>query len=125
MAIVGLLSNCVLNNRLLNTADHSKLNSEVDHILKTYGVKLKAMVSDKQNSIVKMRDTFYPEVLHQYCHFHFLQNLWNHIKVKDGNLHKKLKKIVNNLYIVSAAKSVKINFEGLGRASIRDVFHES
>ena len=121
---VDLLSNRVLKICLLNTADHLTLHSKVEHILKAYKVKLKALVSDKQNSIVKMRDKFYPKVPHQYCHFHFLQNLWNHIEVKDGNLHKELKKAVNNLYIVSAAKSVKINFDGLGKASIREVFHE-
>ena len=121
---VDLLSNRVLKICLLNSADHLTLHSKVEQILKAYGVKLKALISDKQNSIVKMRDRFYPKVPHQYCHFHFLQNLWNHIEVKDGNLHKKLKKVVNNLYIVSAAKSVKINFDGLGKASIREVFHE-
>ena len=121
---VDLLSNRVLNICLLNSADHLTLHSIVEHILKAYSVKLKAMVSDKQNSIVKMRDTFYPKVPHQYCQFHFLQNLWNHIEVKDGNLHKEIKKAVNNLYIMSAAKSVKINFNGLGKASIREVFHE-
>jgi len=121
---VDLLSNRVLNIQLLSSADHLTLHSEVEHILKAYGVELKAIVSDKQNSIVKMRDTFYPKIPHQYCHFHFLQNLWNHIEVKDGNLHKELKKAVNNLYIMSAAKSVKIKFDGLGKASIREVFHE-
>ena len=121
---VDLLSNRVLNICLLTSADHLTLHSKVEHILNAYKVKLKAMVSDKQNSIIKMRDTFYPKVPHQYCHFHFLQNLWNHIEVKDGNLHKELKKAVNNLYIVSAAKSVKIKFDGLGRVSIREVFHE-
>ena len=121
---VDLLSNRVLKICLLNSADHLTLHSKVEQILNAYGVKLKALVSDKQNSIVKMRDKFYPKVPHQYCQFHFLQNLWNHIEVKDGNLHKKLKIVVNNLYIVSAAKSVKINFNGLGKASIREVFHE-
>lgn len=121
---VDLLSNRVLNICLLNSADHLTLHSKVEYILKAYRVKLKALVSDKQNSIVKMRDTFYPKVPHQYCHFHFLQNLWNHIEVKDGNLHKEIKKVVNNLYIVSTAKNVKINFNGLGKASIREVFHE-
>lgn len=121
---VDLLSNRVLKICLLPSADHLTLHSKVEHILKAYKVNLKAMVSDKQNSIVKMRDTFYPKVPHQYCHFHFLQNLWNHIEIKDGNLHKKLKKVINNLYIVSAAKSIKIKFDGLGKASIREVFHE-
>ncbi|MFO8020741.1 MAG: hypothetical protein R6U96_19110, partial [Promethearchaeia archaeon] len=121
---VDLLSNRVVKICLLDTADHLTLHSIVEEILSTFKVELTGLVSDKQNSIVKMRDTFYPKVPHQYCHFHFLQNLWNHIEVKDGNLHKELKKTVNNLYILSVSKSVKIQFEGLGKAAIRDVFQE-
>jgi hypothetical protein len=71
-----------------------------------------------------MRDTFYAEIPHQYCHFHFLQNLWNHIEVKDGNVHKELSKAVNNLYILTISKTSKIFFEGIGKAPIREVFQE-
>lgn len=121
---VDLLSNRVVKICLLDTADHLTLHSVVEEILNTCEVKFTGLVSDKQNSIVKMRDKFYPKVPHQYCHFHFLQNLWNHIEVKDGNLHKKLKKTVNNLYILSVSKSTKIHFEGIGKAAIREVFKE-
>jgi len=121
---VDLISNRVLKIVILESADHSTLHALVEEILKFYEVELTGLVSDKQGSIVKMRDKFYSEIPHQYCHFHFLQNLWNHIAIKDGNLHKELTKVVNNLYILTAAKTSKIIFEGIGKASIREVFRE-
>ncbi|TFF87923.1 MAG: hypothetical protein EU548_09575, partial [Promethearchaeota archaeon] len=121
---VDLISNRVLKIVILESADHLTLYTLVEEILTFYEGELTGLVSDKQSSIVKMRDTYYPEVPHQYCHFHFLQNLWNHIEVKDGHLHKTLTKAVNNLYILTVSKTSKIFFEGIGKASIREVFRE-
>ncbi len=121
---VDLISNRVLKIVILKSADHLTLHDLVEDIIQSFEVKLNGLVSDKQGSIVKMRDTFYPEIPHQYCHFHFLQNLWNHIEVKDGSLHKELSKAVNSLYVLTVSKTTKINFEGIGKASIREVFHE-
>jgi len=121
---VDLISNRVLKIVILESADHGTLYALVEEILTFYEVELAGLVSDKQGSIVKMRDTFYIEIPHQYCHFHFLQNLWNHIEVKDGNLHKELSKAVNNLYILTVSKTSKILFEGIGKAPIREVFRE-
>ena len=121
---VDLISNRVLKIVILKSADHSTLHALVEGILKLYEVDLVGLVSDKQSSIVKMRDVFYPEIPHQYCHFHFLQNLWNHIAAKDGNLHNELTKAVNKLYILTTSKTSKIFFEGIGKASIREVFYE-
>jgi len=121
---VDLISNRVLKIAILESADHGTLHALVEEILTFYEVELAGLVSDKQSSIVKMRDIFYTEIPHQYCHFHFLQNLWNHIEVKDGNLHKELSKAVNNLYILTVSKTTKIFFEGIGKAPIREVFRE-
>ena len=100
---VDLISNRVLKIVILESADHATLYALVEEILNFYEVELVGLVSDKQGSIVKMRDTFYTEIPHQYCHFHFLQNLWNHIEVKDANLHKELSKAVNNLHILKVS----------------------
>ncbi len=121
---VDLISNRVLKIVILKSADHATLHALVEDILTFYEVELVGLVSDKQGSIVKMRDTFYAEIPHQYCHFHFLQNLWNHIAAKDGNLHKELSKAVNNLHILKISKTRKIFFEGIGIAPIREVFRE-
>jgi len=121
---VDLISNRVLNVVILESADYKTLHAIVESILGRFQVKLKGLVSDKQGSIVKMRRLYYPNVRHQYCHFHFLQNLWNHVETKDGNLYKKLLKVIHDLYIMSVPKDMKVYFEGLGKRSIREVFHE-
>lgn len=121
---VDLISNRVLKVVILQSADAQTLHEQVKEILTEYNVELIGGVSDKQNSIVKMHKEYFSDVLWQYCHFHFLQNLWNHIEIKDGNLHKKLSKIVKGLYILSASKTNKVYFEGLGKRSVREVFHE-
>ncbi len=121
---VDLISNRVLKIVILESADHSTIHALVEEILTFFEVELVGLVSDKQGSIVKMRDSFYSKIPHQYCHFHFLQNLWNHIEVKDGNLHKELSKAVNNLHILKVSKTSKISFEGIGKAPIREVFQE-
>ena len=121
---VDLISNRVLKIIILESADHETLYALVEEILTIYEIELVGQVSDKQGSIVKMRDTYYAEIPHQYYHFHFLQNLWNHIEIKNGNLHKELSKTVNNLHILTFSKTSKIFFEGIGKAPIREVFRE-
>ncbi len=71
-----------------------------------------------------MHGLFYPDVPHQYCHFHFLQNIWNHLEAMDGHLHKELAKAVSHLYITSVSKSSKVKVKGAGRKYTRDVFSE-
>ena len=121
---VDLISNRVLKVVILHSADAQTLHKQVEEILTEYEVELIGGVSDKQNSIISMHEKYYSEIPWQYCHFHFLQNLWNHIEIKDGNLHKELSKIVKGLYILSASKTNKVYFEGLGKRSVREVFHE-
>ena len=76
---VDLISNRVLKVELLSSADHLTLNNCVESIIKEYDVEIVGFLSDKQGSIVKMCSKFYSNVPHQYCQFHFLQNLWNFI----------------------------------------------
>lgn len=121
---VDLISNRVLKVVILESADYKTLHGIVEEILGKFQVKLKGLVSDKQGSIVKMRRVYYPRVPHQYCQFHFLQNLWNHVETKDSNLHKKLAKGVHALYIITVSKDIKVKFDGLGKRSVRQVFHE-
>ena len=82
------------------------------------------MVSDKQNNLTKLHDDWYLDIPHQYCHFHFLQNIWNHIEVKDCSLHQKLSKGVKHLAILSASKQKKTEFDGYGKLGIREVFQK-
>ena len=121
---VDLISNRVLDVKILSTADADTLHDCIENILKTYDVELLGGVSDKQGSIRAMRETYYEDLPWQYCHFHFLQNAWRPMAAKDANLHKRLKKSVHGLYILSASKTSKVNFEGIGKRSVRTVFEK-
>lgn len=121
---VDVLSNRVLGVVLLETANHVVLHEQVQRILDAYEVEMIGMISDKQGSIVKMHDTYYPSVPHQYCHFHFLQNMWNHLEVRDGNLQKELSKFINQLYITSVQVSQRKMLENGEKMRIRDMFKE-
>jgi hypothetical protein len=51
-----------------------------------------------------------------------LQNLWNHVEVKDCGLHQQLAKGIKHLYITSASKEAKVQVEGRGQLPVREVF---
>jgi len=119
---VDVISNRVLRVIILETADHETLHQHVENMLADFGVKLVGMISDKQGSIVKMHDTYYPDIPHQYCHFHFLQNMWNHVELKDSHVHKELAKTINHLYITATSKEIHKKLENGESASIRKIF---
>ena len=121
---VDVISNRVLRIVVLDHADHETLHAQVEQILTDYETTLAGLISDKQGSIVTMHDLYYPDIPHQYCHFHFLQNMWNHIEVKDGHIHKELARCVNHLYITSTKKETKKNIEGVGKVGVRDAFKD-
>lgn len=121
---VDVLSNRVLRAVLLESANHEVLYGHVQGILSQHGAELVGMISDKQGSIVKMHDKYFQDVPHQYCHFHFLQNMWNHLELRDGHLQKELSKFINRLYITSTSvKNTKI-LESGERVKVRDIFKE-
>jgi len=119
---VDLLSNRILKVVILESADSETLHKLVEDILNDFQVKLVGLVSDKQNNLTKLHDDWYSDVPHQYCHFHFLQNIWNHIEVKDTALRTILAKGIKKLYICSVSKQVTRNFEALGTQQVREVF---
>ena len=121
---VDMISNRVLRIVLLEKADHLTLHEQVEEILSIYGVTMVGMISDKQGSIVKMHDTFYPEIPHQYCHFHFLQNMWNHLELRDGHIQKELSKVINHLYITSTSSTTTKILENGEKMKINDIFGE-
>lgn len=121
---VDVISNRVLKIKMLRSADHQTLFKVIKEILNTFKVQLVGIVSDKQGSIVKMRDTFFPEIPHQYCQFHFLQNIWNHLEVKDTHLQKSLEGMVNHLYITTVSKTEKRQILNVGKVNMREYFLE-
>ncbi len=70
---VDLISNRILKVASLDSADSGTLHALVEAILAQYQVKLVGLVSDKQNNLTKLHDDWYPNLPHQYCHFHVRQ----------------------------------------------------
>ena len=122
---MDLVSNRILATRKFDSLDNEKLRDTIEEIDQLYGVKIIGWVSDKQNVITKCHDEFYPNIPHQYCQFHFLRNTWRHLTALDSNIYLTLRKAINGLYIHSASKSTKVNFENMGKASVRDAFENT
>ena len=122
---VDLCSNRILATRKFDSLDHEKLHDTIEEIVAVYGIKIIGWVSDKQNVITKCHDTFYPEISHQYCQYHFLRNTWNHLVTVDSNVYLPLKKAANSLYIHTASKSSKVNFENVGEVSVSEAFENT
>ena len=124
-SFMDLVSNRILATRKFDSLDYEKLHDTIEEICLLYGVKIIGWVSDKQNVITKCHDEFYSDIPHQYCQFHFLRNMWRQLTALDSNIYLPLKKAINGLYIHSASKSAKVNFENVGKASVRDAFENT
>lgn len=122
---VDLCSNRILATRKFNSLDHEKLRDTIEEIATVYGVEIIGWVSDKQNMITKCHDTYYSEIPHQYCQYHFLRNTWNHLVTVDSSVYLPLKKVVNLLYIHTVSKSSKVNFENVGKVSVSKAFENT
>lgn len=119
---MDLISNRVLATRKFESLDYKILHRTIEEIREFYGVEIIGWVSDKQNVITKCHDTFYQDIPHQYCQYHFLRNTWNHLAALDSNIYMPLKKAIGGLYIHTASKNATVYFENVGEVSIREVF---
>jgi hypothetical protein len=116
------LTGRVLHTVLLDCIDYTKLYGIIETILEKYNASLIGFVSDKQNTITKCCKTYYPEIPHQYCQYHFLSNTWNHLECLDSNIFLPIKKVLSKLYIHRASLTSKVYFEGRGEFTVREVF---
>jgi hypothetical protein len=119
---IDLLSNRVLHTVYLESAPASCLQEEIHFILDFYSVKLLGVVSDKQGNIMACLRDYFPDIPHQFCVFHFAQNLWNHIELMDGKLHKQISKILNSSYFLTQTADSAVKFEEYGKLKPKDVF---
>jgi hypothetical protein len=119
---MDLLTGRVLHTVILDGIDYSKLHGIIEEVLENYNASVIGFVSDKQNTIVKCCNTFYPDIPHQYCQFHFLNNAWNQMECLDSNLFLPIKKTLSKLYIHVADPTVKVFFEGKGKFPVKEVF---
>ncbi|TXT65277.1 MAG: hypothetical protein BAJALOKI1v1_450007 [Promethearchaeota archaeon] len=122
---MDLVSNRILATRKFDSLDHVKLRETIEDIEKLYGVKIIGWVSVKQNVIIKCHDEYYSDVSHQYCQFHFLRTMWRHLAALDSKVYLPLKKAINSLYIHTASANSKVNFENVGKASVREAFENT
>lgn len=119
---MDVLTGRVLHTVILDSVDFNILHDIIDQILAKYHISVIGFVSDKQNTIVKCCNTFYPNIPHQFCQYHFLRNTWNHLECLDSTIFLPLKKTLSRLYIHTTNTSVKIHFENKGKFSVREVF---
>ncbi len=119
---MDLMSNRILATAKFDTLDHNVLHDFLTSLEAYYGVSILGWVTDKQNVITKCHDTFYVDIPHQYCQYHFQTHLWNHIECLDRKIFIPLKKLITKLYFHSASLSKTVDFEILGKKSVREVF---
>jgi len=119
-----MITNRILATYKFESLDYMILHDTIEEIINIFGVKIIGWVTDKQNTITKCHDTYYTDIPHQYCQYHFLKNTWSHLIAFDSNLFLPLKKAINDLYIHKASKTAKINFENVGKISVREAFKD-
>ena len=119
---VDLISNRVLDVQLLRSSDHITLHKCIKNILQSYDVQLSGILSDKQGSIVKMHKEYYSKIPHQYCKFHFLQNLWNFLEIKDSSMQKQISKVIKHLPITTMGKAETRKIPNIGTVKYREHF---
>jgi hypothetical protein len=119
---IDMISGRILASRYFESLSHQKLHEYLEDMLKHYGMPVCGWVSDKQNVITKCHDTYYTAIPHQYCQFHFLQHLWNHLECLDSGVFMPLKQVITHLYIHTTTNIV--DFEGKGKLPIKAVFKQ-
>jgi hypothetical protein len=119
---IDVLKNRVLYACVVDSMDAEALHRVIEEFRGRLGVHFLGWVSDKEQAIVACHDAYYATIPHQYCQFHFLRNSWKHAEALDSNVFLPLSKVLNALYIHKASKNVTVEFEGVGRKTVREVF---
>lgn len=82
----------VLFADVLEHASIEALGECIKRIQQKYDVPILYVISDRQEIIVRAIGKYLPGIPHQFCHFHFLQNIARPVISKDSDLLTKLKK---------------------------------
>lgn len=117
-----ILSGEQVHAEYLKKADTNTLGEIFLKIQQKYRVLIVAVISDHQKSIVNAVKKFLPDARHQYCHFHFLENLADPLKAINSHLHAELEAGVNSLYINKASKEKTIEMAPGVQAEIQAFF---
>ncbi len=115
------------SSRLLYTMQSAstpatKLHDTIEMILETYETTLLGAVSDKQNNNVKCMRDYYDGVRHQFCTYHFMRHLWDHMEMFDSQIYLPLSKVLNGLYIHKSNPDTSVSFEKIGKIPVKEVF---
>jgi len=117
-----VFSKVSLHAEYLTCADEVSLGAIFTGIEERFGVQIKAVLSDHQQSIVNAVAHYLPTAAHQYCHFHFLGNLSEPLEAIDSHLQKTMEIGVRDLYINHAnRKNASKLIDGI-KEPIRDFF---
>lgn len=112
---IWLFTDCItgrlLDTRQINSMPSNKLHHVIEEILKHYDTNLLGFVSDKQNNLVKCMKDYFPDIPHQFCTWHFANNLWEHLDIFDSQIYSKLKSVLRSLNIhkVDSTKTIVLN----------------
>ncbi|MHA1518975.1 MAG: hypothetical protein ACTSRK_02215 [Promethearchaeota archaeon] len=106
-----LISGRVLMTKYLDQVDYLVLHECIEELKLIYEKPIIGFISDKQGSIRKCFETFYPDIPHQYCTYHFSTNLWNHLEKFANNIYRKIQKTVKNLYIHKVSTKTQISLQ--------------
>ncbi len=109
---VDIISGRVLMTQALDQVNYLILHDCIKKIQQEYNKPIIGFVSDKQSSIRKCMETFYPDIPHQYCTYHFSTNLWNHLEKYANCIHRKIRAKVKSLYICAVSVDVLIDVPG-------------
>lgn len=94
------LTGRILLTRYLEIASADVLAEIFKEIEKVYGVPIKAVISDKQRSIVNAVKEFNPKIPHVFCQYHFLHHVREPIAAKDSHLLTMIRSKIKVLSIV-------------------------
>jgi len=111
---VDLLSNRIVHTQLLDKASYENVHKIIERIVDKYHVKLGGVVSDKQGNLVRCMKTYYPEVPHQYCAWHFTNNIWKHLEMLDNCVHMEIKKRIKESILYTTPQEYNITVDGQG-----------
>jgi len=103
------LTGNVLLAKNLENASANVLEKLLEEVEDLYGVRIVAVISDKQKNIVNAVRQFNPDIPHAYCQFHFLKHVVEPIATKDSFLKKSLRRAVSKLSIVQNQKTADLN----------------
>lgn len=87
----------LLGARFLDDSSGDAIYELLKEIEEKYDIEFVGFVSDKQTGIVAMHDKYYPDIPHQYCVVHFLDNVTKELRENDSTLKKNLRSEVRNI----------------------------